>query len=170
MRILNVVNIVIVGFNFKVSNTRKDLTVCFHILNMAKRDLMYNEGMKIAMHSEREQSKGWFRDGTNIQYVANENRSEGRQWYVLSFSYEFLYDDDTVSMAFAEPYTYTDILKDIALIESKLTRHHFYSRKALCTTVGGCTCEVITLTSNKQTTKKTVIFTARVHAGETVSS
>ena len=141
-------------------------------MNMAKNDLLYNKGMKIAIYSHKDPKKKWVRGGENIEYIKNNWMDTNKPLYILSFTYEFLFNNDTVYMAFAEPYTYSDILKDIAKFEKRSCKRMVFVREPLCLTVGGCVCEVLTLTSNKPTKdpKKAVILTARAHPGETVSS
>ena len=151
------------------------MEIQFHILNLAKKGSLYAKGMKIAMFSEKanaETGREWFRAGKNVQYVLNKTAHSQSSLYVLSFTYTFEYDNDVVSMAFAEPYTDSDLKQDIAIFEQSATiNHYFFTREALCTTIGGCTCEVLTLTSSKiLVPKKAVILTARVHPGETVGS
>ena len=48
---------------------------------------------------------------------------ERQKYYnTLSFTYEFEYDFDTVSMAFSQPYTYTDLRNDLKQIENNPQR------------------------------------------------
>lgn len=138
---------------------------------MTKKGLLYKRGMRIAMSSRKDGGQRWFRGGEEIEYAANRSCA-GKTTHVLSFSYEFLHDNDTVSMAFAEPYTTSDLKKDLNKISRGIGRKCIFNREALCTTVGGAACEVITLTSTKlsKEPKKAVIVTARVHPGETVGS
>ena len=59
---------------FRVQNTKKGTPVKFNILNLCKPDSLYNDGMKVLIHSERkeqEQDVGWFRGGFNICYFSN---------------------------------------------------------------------------------------------------
>jgi hypothetical protein len=56
---------------FRCSNTRKGMKVKFNILNLAKSDSLYNEGMKILCYSGNTKSNdgiGWHRVGTDISY------------------------------------------------------------------------------------------------------
>ena len=140
-------------------------------MNLAKKDLFYSKGMKIAMHSELG-SNAWFRGGEDIKYTRNKFTNSRKPFYILSFTYEFLYNNVTVSIAFAEPYSYTDIKRDIEYFEKIANKKYKFIRELLCTTVGGCNCEIITFTSNKvpNENKKVAILTSRVHPGETVGS
>lgn len=56
---------------FRVSNATKGLRVKFNILNLAKTDSLYNEGMKILAFSsslKKTQGLGWHRVGYEIGY------------------------------------------------------------------------------------------------------
>lgn len=94
-------------FFFRVENTKKELKVRFNMLNLAKPDSLFNNGMKPLIYSEekaRNENIGWFRDGFDIGYYANgikrENIKNYKSYYTLTFTYEFPYDKDTVYFAY----------------------------------------------------------------------
>lgn len=92
----------------------------------------------------------------------------------MSFLYEFEEDFDTVSIAFAQPYTYTELQHDLEDIVAKTKKKGYVSRDVLCKTIVGTKVDLITITSPDQgkiqKEKKAVILTGRVHPGETVGS
>ena len=51
------------------------------------------------------QGKGWYRDGSNIEYYPNNNDEN-----TLQFEVSFSKDDDEVYVAYAYPYTYSDLM------------------------------------------------------------
>jgi hypothetical protein len=56
---------------FRVGNATKGMRVKFNILNLAKTDSLYNEGMKILAFSgnlKKSEGLGWHRVGTEISY------------------------------------------------------------------------------------------------------
>ncbi len=66
-------------YYFKVSNTRKDVTYRFNLVNMMKPDSTYAMGMKPLIYSVKEAEKGnigWQRDGYNIAYYQNARKSK----------------------------------------------------------------------------------------------
>ncbi len=75
-------------------------------------------------------------------------------------------------MAFAEPYTYTDLQKDLTALEKLASARHILTRESLCSTLAGYPCDLLTITSSKSSSqgKKAVVLTGRVHPGETVGS
>jgi len=69
-------------------------------------------------------------------------------------------------MAFAEPYTFTDLKQYLNYIESS-----YFTKEVLCYTIIGNPCYVLTITSKgKKSCKQGVVLTARAHPGETVAS
>lgn len=92
----------------------------------------------------------------------------------MTFSYEFLYDDDTVFFAYSYPYTYTDLVEELKLISTDVIKSQYCSRKTLCDTLAGNKCEMLTITSKQNletlSKRKGVVITARVHPGESVAS
>lgn len=136
--------------------------------------------MKIAMFSEKthtESKTGWFRGGLDIKYATNDYRKNPfaaagevpKHYSTLTFSYEFPFDSDTISMAFAQPYTYSELQSYLCSLEKKCK---WIVREPLCCTILGNTCDLLTITSpgKGKSTKRGVVLTARVHPGETVGS
>ena len=137
--------------------------------------------MKISLYSdliEQNESVGWHKDGYNIKYFQNGLKkgydNQGPQYYTLTFTYTFKYDQDSVYFAYSVPYTYTDLRNDLQLIESNEARAANFHRKVLCKTLAGEDCEVLTITNKdnfeQASRRKGVVLTARVHPGETVGS
>ena len=58
-------------FYFRVTNAVAGQCVKFNLLNFAKKESMFNHGMKIAVHSSRlyeNEGVGWHRAGEKIRY------------------------------------------------------------------------------------------------------
>lgn len=59
--------------------------------------------------SQDGQGLGWYRDGQNICYFQNSLKKKGGGFYfTLTFSVQFMHDDDEVYVAHCYPYTYSD--------------------------------------------------------------
>lgn len=90
-------------FYFKVSNTRRNTPYTFKIINMVKPDSLYNHGMKVLSYSIKNADVhhiGWRRVGKNINYSQNNYKRKGAgNYYTLSFTMTFDYDDDSVYFA-----------------------------------------------------------------------
>jgi cytosolic carboxypeptidase protein 2/3 len=163
-------------FYFKVMNSCVQ-TVKFNILNFSKKDSLFNYGMQVLIHSEKNLKKnsvGWHRGGQEISYYANELQRNAKHatYYTLTFTYEFLYENDVVYFAYCYPYTYTELCKEIEGLESM--HSEIMSRSALCLTLADKKCEKVVITapgtSEEVKKRKGAVITARVHPGETVGS
>lgn len=55
-------------------------------------------------------------------------------------------------------------------LESDPKKKKFTKKETLCSTIAGNPCEMLTITSGTKSEKKGVVFTARVHPGESVGS
>lgn len=79
-----------------------------------------------------------------------------------------------MSFAYAEPYTYSDLQRDLKQYEQIPRINNIMKRESLCTLLTGRSCDVLTITSpdhkKVNSGKFGVILTARVHPGETVGS
>jgi murein tripeptide amidase MpaA len=133
--------------------------------------------MKMLIHSENKfkvNGTKWFYGGHSIKYqryFPEYLKESTKACYALTFSYTFEQSDDTVSFAFSEPYSYTDLQSDLLRIERSPKYKRMFTRKTLCTSISGLACDVLTITNNdRNSNKKTIVLTARVHPGETVGS
>lgn len=163
-------------FYFKVQNPTTK-TVKFNILNFSKNDSLFNYGMQIVIHSEKHYQKTktqWFRGGKEISYFGNniKRNSKGGTYYTLTFTYEFLYESDTVSFAYCYPYSYSRLLQDLENLEMNFA--DIVSRRTLCLSISDKRCELVTITAPGSTEevkkRKGVVLSARVHPGESVAS
>ena len=166
-------------YYFQVKNTTADLDVRFNIVNFTKKDSLYNFGMKVLVYSLRENEKtqiGWFRAGAGIGYYQNNIRRVGSSkcFYSLSFSYKFENTNDVVYFAYSCPYTYSDLMQDLSVMEKDSFVKTIMSRKTICQSIGGNKCEMLSITApgtpEELNRRKGVVLTARVHPGETVGS
>ena len=172
-------------FFFRVGNTRKDLSVKFNILNLAKSDSLYNEGMRVLCFSQisrdGEEQLSWHRVGRDISYYQNNFKREftryQRNYYTLTFTHTFTHDNDQVYFAHCYPYTYSDLCDDLSKIERDRFSQNFVNRSTLTRTLAGNRCEYITITSKdkdpnseKAKAKKGVFISSRVHPGESNAS
>lgn len=76
---------------------------------MVKGESLYSYGMRPLMYSKKEavfQNLGWQRFGADITYQPNRKRVG--EFYSLSFTTTFKYENDSVYIANCYPYTYTE--------------------------------------------------------------
>ena len=137
--------------------------------------------MKVSIYSERQADIGWHKGGEDISYQGNDIRKDilysWKTFYTASFTYKFKYTGDAVFFAYAQPYTYSDLRDDLAVIENNPDRNQYVTTKSLCMTLAGNSCDYLTITSKSKepgvtelSKRKGIIITGRVHPGETVGS
>ncbi|XP_071804043.1 uncharacterized protein [Asterias amurensis] len=169
-------------FYFRVQRMLPGVTYKFSIINLLKKDSLYNHGMRPLMYSEQKaerSSLGWQRVGHHISYA----RSNGfhrnpllhveMAYYTLQWQLEFSYENDTCYFAHCYPYTFTDLREHIDLLLSDPERRRCTKREVLCESRAGNSCFLLTVTnfSDKAIcTKRGIVVTARVHPGETNAS
>jgi hypothetical protein len=161
-------------FYFKITNMLPQVTYTFNIINFRKKDSLYNHGMKILMYSETDES--WQRVGHDISYHKMPNYKSpllknGTDYYYLSWKMEFTHENDTCYFSHCYPYSFSSLLAYIDTLENK----KFINKETLCQTLAGNPCPLITITNfdtseGHWSQKMGVVFTARVHPGETNSS
>jgi hypothetical protein len=160
------------------------LKVRFNLINMQKKDSLYNYGMKpcifSALHSDE---SDWCNGGYDICYYKNglTNCKQGkkskmviRKQYTFTFSYTFE-SPDVVYFAYTYPYTYTDLQKFLVRLETDPRTSNIVHRRPLCSTLAGNRCDVLTITERSEGVVETkykpgVIVSARIHPGESNSS
>ncbi len=113
---------------FRVGNTRKGHKVRFNIINLAKPDSLYNQGMRVLSYSnnlQKQQDCGWHRVGSDIRYYQNNLKNQvnprypNKRYFTLTFTHTFESDDDQVYFTHCFPYTYSDLCEDLQQIENK---------------------------------------------------
>lgn len=129
--------------------------------------------------------------GKNIGYYQNDFKRKvspgapAKTFYTLSFTHTFEHEKDQQYFAHCYPYTYSDLQEDLTRIQKDAYTENFFHRGAICRTLAGNRCELLTITSKEKDQvvrksivptqkqanhKKGIIITARVHPGESNSS
>jgi hypothetical protein len=80
-----------------------------------------------------------------------------------------------VYLAHTYPYTYSDLQRELRLLEDDPRYKSFVRRRDLCTTIGGNRCDLLTITNftqdlNALRSRVGVVLSSRVHPGESNAS
>ncbi|XP_040976401.1 cytosolic carboxypeptidase 3 isoform X2 [Aquila chrysaetos chrysaetos] len=164
-------------YYFQVSNTQAGMPYRFTIVNFTKRNSLYKHGLRPLLYSEADAKKhkvGWRRTGNEIKYYKNNAGQDGRQYFSLTWTFQFPHDQDTCYFAHCYPYTYSNLQEYLVAISKDPVKSKICKIHILCHSLAGNSVYVLTITnppkSGKGTKRKAVILTARVHPGETNSS
>ncbi|XP_055871911.1 uncharacterized protein LOC106075944 isoform X3 [Biomphalaria glabrata] len=167
-------------YYFRVTNVVPGVAYKFMIVNLLKRDSLYNHGMRPLVYSEKdaqEKHKGWSRTGHHISYSRNVMNhhspllQRGITYYMLEWQMEFPNADDTYYLAHCYPYSFTDLKEDLEVLLNNEERSQVTKREVLCESRAGNSCFLLTVTNfNVEDAKKAVVITARVHPGESQAS
>ncbi|KFW61170.1 Cytosolic carboxypeptidase 3, partial [Pygoscelis adeliae] len=164
-------------YYFQVSNTQAGMPYRFTIVNFTKRNSLYKRGLRPLLYSEANAKKhkvGWQRTGNEIKYYKNNAGQGGRQYFSLTWTFQFPHDQDTCYFAHCYPYTYSNLQEYLVAISKDPVKSKFCKIHILCHSLAGNIVYILTITnppkSGKGTDRKAVILTARVHPGETNSS
>ncbi|KAF5884584.1 cytosolic carboxypeptidase 4-like, partial [Clarias magur] len=175
-------------FYFEVSGMTANIPYRFNIINCEKSNSQFNYGMQPVMYSVKEALEGrpqWVRTGTEICYYRNNFRSsEGHRgpcFYTLTFTVTFRHEDDVCYLAYHYPYTFSALQSHLHMLQRSVDpRKVFFRQQALCNTLGGNACPLITITATPTShnfrhlhqlrNRPCVFLTARVHPGESNAS
>lgn len=122
---------------------------------------------------------------------------EGSSFYQLQFNLKFNNDNDTVYIAYARPYTYTEIITHMLILEYNLSsmsdikdysiqdlsanfdmtvnKKFLYKRRNFCYSLGGLPVPCIHITAiqgigKRMKARDAIVISSRVHPGETNAS
>nr|XP_033783692.1 cytosolic carboxypeptidase 1 isoform X2 [Geotrypetes seraphini] len=179
-------------FYFELSGMRTGMYYRFNIINCEKSNSQFNYGMQPLMYSVQEALQGrpwWLRVGNDICYYKNHfSRSsiatggqKGKSYYTMTFTVNFPHKDDVCYFAYHYPYTYSTLKMHLQKLESMHNPQQIYFRQdALCQTLGGNSCPVVTITAMPESkyyehiyqfrNRPYIFLTSRVHPGETNAS
>ncbi|KGL79852.1 Cytosolic carboxypeptidase 1, partial [Tinamus guttatus] len=179
-------------FYFEVSGMKTGIGYRFNIINCEKSNSQFNYGMQPLMYSVQEALNSrpcWTRVGTDICYYKNHfSRSsiaaggqKGKSYYTITFTVTFQHKDDVCYFAYHYPYTYSTLKMHLQKLESMHNPQQIYFRHdALCETLAGNSCPIVTITAMPESNsyehicqfrnRPYIFLTARVHPGETNAS
>ncbi|CAL1528008.1 unnamed protein product [Lymnaea stagnalis] len=179
-------------FYFEVSNMRQGQPYRFNIVNCEKVNSQFNFGMQPLMMSVIEALEGnpcWARVGKDICYyknhfIRNANTTggiQGKSYYTTTFTLTFPHAGDVCYLSYHYPYTYTALKTHLKQWEQHYNDNLIYFRnQSLCTTLGGNTVPLLTITAQPRRTDKEgleelrsrpyIFLSGRVHPGESNAS
>ncbi|XP_057350782.1 cytosolic carboxypeptidase 4 isoform X7 [Manis pentadactyla] len=179
-------------FYFQVSRMKAAVPYRFNVINCEKANSQFNYGMQPTLYSVKEALLGrptWMRIGYEICYYKNHYRqgaaatggASGKCYYSLTFAVTFPHDGDVCYLAYHYPYTYTALLTHLDTLERSVNPKQVYFRQeALCQTLGGNPCPLVTITAMPKSNsadhleqfrqRPYQVITARVHPGESNAS
>ncbi|KAK3798821.1 hypothetical protein RRG08_007178 [Elysia crispata] len=167
-------------YYFRVTNAVPGVTYKLRIVNLLKRDSLYNHGMRPLLYSENdalEKQRGWVRTGHHICYSRNFTNhncpllQRGVTYHMLEWQMEFHNPDDTYYLAHCYPYSFTDLKEDLEVLMNSEERAQVTRRQVLCETRAGNSCFLITVTNfASKEEKKGIVISGRVHPGESQAS
>lgn len=79
-------------YYFSVNNVRKGVKYKFNIINLMKKESLYNDGMKPLVYSDydaKTKGRGWVRGGFDVCYYQNSIKRKNGYYYSCTFSYIF---------------------------------------------------------------------------------
>ncbi|NXU58354.1 CBPC3 carboxypeptidase, partial [Turnix velox] len=164
-------------YYFQVSNMQAGMPYRFTIVNFTNRNSLYKHGLQPLFYSEadaKQHKVGWRRTGNELKYYKNNVGQGGRQYFSLTWTFQFPHDLDTCYFAHCYPYTYSSLQEYLVAICKDPIKSTFCKIHILCHSLAGNIVYLLTITnpprSGEDIKKKAVILTARVHPGETNSS
>uniref|UniRef100_A0A8C9VA41 AGBL carboxypeptidase 1 n=1 Tax=Scleropages formosus TaxID=113540 RepID=A0A8C9VA41_SCLFO len=175
-------------FYFEVSGMESAVCYRFNIINCEKANSQFNYGMQPVLFSVREALEGrpyWVRIGSEICYYRNHycpfQGPRGSSYYTLTFSMIFKHSEDVCYLAYHYPYTYSALQNHLKILQESVdSRKIFFQQQTLCSTIGGNSCPVVTITAcptshswthlHQLHNRPYVVLTARVHPGESNAS
>ncbi|XP_048812209.1 cytosolic carboxypeptidase 4 isoform X1 [Lagopus muta] len=179
-------------FYFQVRGMKSAVPYRFNVINCEKLNSQFNYGMQLVLYSVKEALQGrprWLRAGHDISYYKNHYRcsaapgggSRGKCYYTLTFSIKFPHEDDVCYLAYHYPYTYSAMMSHLDVLEqSRNPKKVYWRQQALCQTLGGNTCPLLTITAMPESktsddleqfySRPYVFLMARVHPGESNAS
>jgi len=146
-------------FCFRVKQMKVGMPYTFHLANLIKPGSLFEEGCQPVLFSKRRMEEcgiAWTREGADVAYYPCSFRS--RKLYRVSFDICFPFEEDECFLAYSVPYTYTDLLYDLAP----------WPWESIATTMMGN--EVPALRLGNQLATQRVCIVARAHPGETCAS
>ncbi|ETK95645.1 hypothetical protein L915_01440 [Phytophthora nicotianae] len=165
-------------FYFEVRNGKPGVKYRFALVNLAKSGALFGQGLQPVVYSERDAASkglGWRHRGTHVRYDVTASPLAPPGANALSFHYEFEHENDCVYFACIQPYTYTDLMDYLELLERDPQRSLTCRRTELCQSLAGNACDLLSITSPGKDglppdERRIIVVSARVHPGEPNSS
>ncbi|GMS99583.1 hypothetical protein PENTCL1PPCAC_21758 [Pristionchus entomophagus] len=171
-------------FYFEISNCEANVEYTFEIVNCLKTSSMFVHGMQPVAFSVGEAvagRPGWVRVGHSIcyyrnQYVIDADVAGHRKdrFFSLRFTFALRHKGDVCYLAYHFPYTYSMLRATIECWTSRVSSSIYVRRDEIGLSLAGNPLPLVTITgtgsAQEVAERNTVVFTARVHPGESNAS
>uniref|UniRef100_A0A8R1V5M9 Peptidase M14 domain-containing protein n=1 Tax=Pristionchus pacificus TaxID=54126 RepID=A0A8R1V5M9_PRIPA len=172
-------------FYFEISNCDANVEYTFEIVNCLKTSSMFVHGMQPVAFSVGEAAAGrpgWVRVGHSIcyyrnQYVIDADVAGHRKdrFFSLRFTFALRHKGDVCYLAYHFPYTYSMLRASLECWTARSSSSIYVRRDEIGQSLAGNPLPLVTITGAGSSAEEvagrdTVVFSARVHPGETNAS
>ncbi|GMR52302.1 hypothetical protein PMAYCL1PPCAC_22497 [Pristionchus mayeri] len=172
-------------FYFEISNCEANVEYTFEIVNCLKTSSMFVHGMQPLAFSVGEAvagRPGWVRVGHSISYYRNQyvidadvagHRKD--RFFSLRFTFALRHKGDVCYLAYHFPYTYSMLRATLECWITRVNSSSIYVRRdEIGQSLAGNPLQLLTITgtgsASEVAERDTVVFSARVHPGESNAS
>jgi cytosolic carboxypeptidase protein 2/3 len=167
-------------YHFSIKNRKSFKSpIRLNICNLGRKPGLYDQGFRPYVKSKKaEKLRGddWEQKGDEVELETASMRyeilgSKANNFFRLSFTYDFEFEDDEVFFAYCVPYTYSDLHRDLLKWEGS----EYVQKTILGRSLSGLQLPLLHITNHctqgySKFPKNNIVITARAHPAESNGS